>query len=64
MAWIPPTQTEVDGYFARLNNWGRWGHDDQRGTVNLITPGKREAAMQLGRKGRLVSSKPAIVLAA
>lgn len=55
MAWTPPTQTEVDGYFARLNNWGRWGNDDQRGTLNLITSAKRQQAMQLGRQGRLVS---------
>lgn len=27
--WTPPTQTEVDGYFDRLNNWGRWGAADQ-----------------------------------
>ena len=26
---------------ATLSNWGRWGDDDERGTVNLITPGKR-----------------------
>ena len=23
---------------ARVSNWGRWGADDQRGTLNLITP--------------------------
>ena len=23
---------------ARLRNWGRWGDDDERGTLNLITP--------------------------
>ena len=23
---------------ARLSNWGRWGSDDERGTLNLITP--------------------------
>jgi kynurenine formamidase len=23
---------------ARVNNWGRWGDDDQLGTLNLITP--------------------------
>ena len=22
----------------RVNNWGRWGDDDERGTVNLLTP--------------------------
>ena len=54
-AWTPPSQTEVEGYFERLNNWGRWGNDDQRGTLNLITPEKRAAAVSLARSGRVVS---------
>ena len=53
--WTPPTQDRVEGYFKELNNWGRWGDADQRGTVNLITPAKREAALKLVRTGRTVS---------
>ncbi len=53
--WKPPTQAEVEGYFERLNNWGRWGKEDQRGTLNLVTPEKRAAAMALARSGRVVS---------
>jgi kynurenine formamidase len=53
--WTPPSQSYVDGYFKRLNNWGRWGNDDQRGTVNLITAGKRARALALVRTGRTVS---------
>jgi len=53
--WKPPMQAEVERYFARLNNWGRWGDDDQRGTLNLITPEKRAAAVALARSGRVVS---------
>jgi kynurenine formamidase len=53
--WTPPTQDRVEGYFKELNNWGRWGDADQRGTVNLITPAKREAALRLVRTGRTVS---------
>ncbi|MBI3799124.1 MAG: cyclase family protein, partial [Deltaproteobacteria bacterium] len=53
--WKPPTQAEVEKYFERLNNWGRWGDDDQRGTFNLITPEKRAAAVALARSGRVVS---------
>jgi kynurenine formamidase len=53
--WKPPTQTEVEGYFKRLNNWGRWGNDDQRGTLNLITAEKRASAVSLARGGRVVS---------
>ncbi len=53
--WTPPTQDRVEGYFKELNNWGRWGDTDQRGTVNLITAAKREAALKLVRTGRTVS---------
>ncbi len=35
-----PTQDRVDAYFKELNNWGRWGHDDQLGTLNMITRGQ------------------------
>ena len=50
-----PAQSDVESYFKRLNNWGRWGHDDQRGTVNLITPAKQQAAQALVKTGRTVS---------
>jgi len=53
--WKPPTQAEVEQYSARLNNWGRWGDEDQRGTLNLITPEKQAAAVALTRSGRVVS---------
>jgi kynurenine formamidase len=49
------TQDRVEGYFKSLNNWGRWGNDDQVGTVNLITPARRAAAQALVRSGRTVS---------
>src|SRR5947207_2091005 len=53
--WKPPTQDRVEGYFKELNNWGRWGNDDQKGTVNLITAAKRQAAIGLVKTGRTVS---------
>ncbi len=28
-------------WMSELSNWGRWGDDDQLGTLNLITPEKR-----------------------
>ncbi len=55
MGWTPPSEADVDRYFERFNNWGRWGKDDQKGTLNLITPKKREAAVALARTGRTVS---------
>jgi kynurenine formamidase len=54
MPELPP-QARVEGYFKELNNWGRWGDADQRGTVNLITAAKRAAAQSLVRTGRTVS---------
>ena len=53
--WTPPTQDRAEGYFKELNNWGRWGDADQRGTVNLITEAKRQAAQALVKTGRTVS---------
>lgn len=55
MGWTKPSEAEVARYFERLNNWGRWGKDDQKGTLNLITPARRAAAVALARTGRTVS---------
>ncbi len=40
---------------TELSNWGRWGPDDQRGTLNLITPRKSRDAAHLVRDGVTVS---------
>jgi kynurenine formamidase len=53
--WTAPSQANVEAYFKELNNWGRWGHDDQIGTVNLITAEKQASAQALVRSGRAVS---------
>lgn len=37
------------------SNWGRWGPDDQRGTVNLMTPAMVRDAAGLVRSGRVYS---------
>ena len=37
----------------RLSNWGRWGEEDERGTVNLITPERIVAASQLVKRGAI-----------
>ncbi len=39
----------------RLRNWGRWGKDDEIGTLNFTTPEDIVAAAQLVRKGRVFS---------
>lgn len=50
-----PSLADVQGYLSEQRNWGRWGEDDERGTINLITPQKRVEAAQLVRSGRTVS---------
>lgn len=39
----------------RVNNWGRWGDDDERGTVNLITDELVRTAARNVRSGRRIS---------
>lgn len=36
----------------RVRNWGRWGDDDERGTLNLITPARVVEAARLVRTGK------------
>jgi kynurenine formamidase len=60
MAMSSPTQQRVpleefDRIFESVKNWGRWGADDQLGTMNLITPERVRAAAGLVRSGRRVS---------
>lgn len=40
---------------ARLSNWGRWGPNDQAGTLNFITPSMVVAASRLVRRGTVFS---------
>src|SRR5580700_4181970 len=38
------TKADIDKMMKELSNWGRWGKDDEKGAVNLITPAKRKSA--------------------
>ena len=51
----PLDKATLDRWMQELSNWGRWGKDDQMGTVNLITPAKRKAAAALVKEGYSVS---------
>ena len=55
MTTVEPTGAEVLSYVERVSNWGRWGPDDQVGTLNLLTPEHRVAAARLVTDGRTVS---------
>lgn len=49
------TKADVERQVEELSNWGRWGKDDELGSLNLITPEKRIQAAQLVKKGISVS---------
>src|SRR5438445_7471591 len=49
------SEAQYEAWQTELSNWGRWGKDDQLGTLNLITPAKRRAAMALVKEGVPVS---------
>ena len=39
-----PDESEIVEYMTSLNNWGRWGDDDEFGTINFIGPEERKHA--------------------
>jgi kynurenine formamidase len=52
-----PTLT-VDWFeraFEEIKNWGRWGDDDERGALNLLTPERIAGAARLVQDGVTVS---------
>ncbi|MEU4453465.1 cyclase family protein [Nocardioides sp. NPDC023903] len=46
---------EIAKTVARVSNWGRWGEDDVRGTMNFLTDAKRVSAAGLVQTGRSYS---------
>ncbi len=51
----PVSKAQFDEWMHDLSNWGRWGDDDQLGTLNLITPDVRKRAAGLVEDGVPVS---------
>ena len=51
----PVTLAAFNSTFESVKNWGRWGPEDDRGTLNFLTPEKVVAAAALVRSGRTVS---------
>jgi kynurenine formamidase len=51
----PMARSDFDALLKRVNNAGRWGAQDERGTLNLITPDVRRAASSEVQTGMTVS---------
>lgn len=58
LASVEPIDTsaaEFEAMMQEVSNWGRWGDDDQLGTLNLITPDRRQHAATLVQAGTTIS---------
>lgn len=51
----PVNRAAIEEAARELSNWGRWGADDQVGTLNNISPADIVAAAGLIRKGKVFS---------
>jgi kynurenine formamidase len=49
------SEEEIVKLFDTCSNWGRWGEDDELGTLNYITPRKRLEAARLVQTGEAFS---------
>src|SRR5258707_14856507 len=49
------TKSDMQALFKQVSNSGRWGSDDERGTLNYLTAERTAAAAKLARSGRTVS---------
>ena len=53
---MTPDQVRAEASrFGITSNWGRWGPDDERGTLNLITPENVKRASSTIRSGTVIS---------
>ncbi len=49
------TKAQMQAIFRQVSNWGRWGAEDERGTLNYLTPERTAAAAKLVKTGRSIS---------
>ena len=49
------TRQDMRDAAEKYKNWGKWGPDDEIGTLNFTTPGDIVAATQLVKKGKVIS---------
>lgn len=49
------SQDQLKAWQKEVSNWGRWGKEDQKGSLNLITAEKKVASAALVKKGISVS---------
>lgn len=55
MREVQVSGADFESLFAALSNWGRWGPEDERGALHLLTPERVAAAARLVRDGTTVT---------
>ncbi|QQS25630.1 MAG: cyclase family protein [Actinomycetota bacterium] len=50
-----PLTADLQQLAARVSNWGRWGDDDRRGTLNLVDEAAVARGLAAARQGRTFS---------
>lgn len=51
---LPEGTDDLKKLIEKCNNWGRWGEDDQIGTLNFVGPEQVQAAAALVRRGTVI----------
>jgi kynurenine formamidase len=49
------TKAQMQAIFVSVSNWGRWGAEDERGTLNYLTAARTAAAAKLVKSGQAIS---------
>jgi hypothetical protein len=50
------TRDDLRAAAEKYKNWGKWGPDDEIGTLNYTSPEDIVAAAQLVKKGKVISA--------
>lgn len=62
--WTESSAAEFAAFVAPLSNWGRWGDEDELGTLNLLTADRAAAAASAVTSGRVIALARPVVTAA
>ena len=58
----PATKADAEAWMTTASTWGKWGKDDQLGSLNYITKAKRIQAAALVKTGEVISLERPLVL--
>ena len=63
--WTETSAADFAEFMEPLSNWGRWGEDDELGTLNLMTPELAASAARSVSSGRVIAlARPILSTAA